>query len=144
MPQQISSPSGLIYHVPADTTVYISGACMNTSRAFWGEDTLAFRPDRWFRPDGEFVQPPRSSFLAWSAGPRVCPGQKMAEVEFVAVMMTIFRSWTVAPVVLSGETTEMARERLMRIMADSQPRITLQMNRPKDVVLRWEELDRMA
>ena len=142
MPQQIISRSGLSHHVAAHTNISISGACMNTSRTFWDEDALDFRPTRWFRPDGAFVQPRRSSFIPWSAGPRICPGQKMAEVEFVAVMMTVFRSWKVRPVVFHGETAEKARDRLSSVVADSQPVATLQMNRPSDAILRWEELDR--
>ena len=63
----------------------------------------------------------------------------MAEVEFVAVMMTIFRSYSMTPVVEPGETLEMARESLKAVMADSQPRLTLQMNKPRDVTLRWEK-----
>lgn len=62
----------------------------------------------------------------------------MAQVEFVAVMMTIFRFHKVRPVPRDGETMEMAREKLKGVMADSQPLITLQMKRPRDVVLRWE------
>lgn len=63
----------------------------------------------------------------------------MAEVEFVAVMMTVFRSYKLIPVVEKGETIEMARQRLKDVMADSQPSVTLQMNRPRDVKLRWEK-----
>jgi hypothetical protein len=64
---------------------------------------------------------------------------KMAQVEFLAVMLTLFRKARVSPVTEGAETMEMARERLKGLMKDSQPRITLQMNRPKDVVLRWVE-----
>jgi hypothetical protein len=64
---------------------------------------------------------------------------KMAQVEFLAVMLTLFRKARVSPVTGGAETMETARERLKGLMKDSQPRITLQMNRPKDVVLRWVE-----
>ncbi|KAG8528346.1 uncharacterized protein KY384_007264 [Bacidia gigantensis] len=135
--QQLPNPSGPAYNVSANTTVYISGACLHVSSAIWGKDALGFRPSRWLSPEGDFVEHPRSSFIPWSTGPRLCPGMKMAEVEFVAVMMSIFRTWKVAPAVLQGETTELASERLRKVVADSHPRLTLQMNRPKDVLLRW-------
>jgi hypothetical protein len=61
----------------------------------------------------------------------------MAQVEFVAVVMAIFSNFRVAPAVGSGETLREAQDRLGELMADSQPRITLQMNRPRDVRLRW-------
>ena len=62
----------------------------------------------------------------------------MAEVEFVAVLATIFSSWKMSAVVEENETVEMAQARLEAVMADSQPRVTLQVNRPQDVKLRWE------
>ncbi len=62
----------------------------------------------------------------------------MAEVEFVAVVMSIFSSYKVTPIVERGETIEMAREPLKNVMADSQTIVTLQMKRPKDVKLKWE------
>lgn len=111
---------------------------MHVSPAIWGQDALDFKPTRWLLDGGSFYQPPRSTFLPWSGGPRVCPGMKMAQVEFVAVMVTIFRSHKVSAVPRDGETMEMAREKLKGVMADSQPIVTLQMNRPQDVVLRWE------
>jgi cytochrome P450 len=75
--------------------------------------------------------------MPWSGGPRVCPGQKMSQVEFVAVIATIFKRYTVAPVLEKGETVEAARERLRGVMLDSQPRLTLQMNKPHEVKLKW-------
>ncbi|KAK3175927.1 hypothetical protein OEA41_007249 [Lepraria neglecta] len=81
----------------------------------------------------------RTSFIPWSAGPRNCPGQKMAEVEFVAVMYTIFGKWKVEPALGKGESELEARQILEALMADSQPRVTLQMNRPREVKLRWQE-----
>lgn len=63
---------------------------------------------------------------------------KMAQVEFVAVMFAVFRRARASPVVRGSETKKMAAERLKTLMQDSQPRITLQMNKPKEVVLRWE------
>ncbi len=61
----------------------------------------------------------------------------MAHVEFVAVFATIFRRYKCSTVLQDGETAEMARERFEEIMKDSQPRLTLQMNSPESVKLRW-------
>ena len=61
----------------------------------------------------------------------------MSQVEFVSVMATIFKYYTVEPIVEKGETLDMAKEKLAGVMADSQPRLTLQVNRPQDVKLRW-------
>ena len=61
----------------------------------------------------------------------------MSQVEFVAVIATIFRGYTVAPVLENDERAEEAKDRLRDVMKDSQPRLTLQMNRPQDVKLKW-------
>ena len=61
----------------------------------------------------------------------------MSQVEFVSVMATIFKYYTVEPIVEKGETLDMAKEKLAGVMVDSQPRLTLQVNRPQDVKLRW-------
>lgn len=63
----------------------------------------------------------------------------MSQVEFVAVIMTIFSRYTVAPVAEKGETMEEAKERLRCVMEDSQPRLTLQMNNPQEVKMKWSK-----
>ncbi|EXF83633.1 hypothetical protein CFIO01_00775 [Colletotrichum fioriniae PJ7] len=154
-PPSISNSS---YTVPP-CTVYINTVALHTSPKTWGPDALSFKPTRWLTtPQSSssssspqpHIQPPRGTFLPWSSGPRTCPGQKMAQVEFVTVLATLFHQCTIEPVPEDGDestttqsttTTEMAaaqaRQRLLDLMQDSQPRLTLQMNRPKDVCLRW-------
>lgn len=61
----------------------------------------------------------------------------MAQVEFVGVIRAIFAEWRVEAVKKRGETQEMARDRLRAIMRESQPKLTLQVRKPSDVVLRW-------
>jgi cytochrome P450 len=75
--------------------------------------------------------------MPWSSGPRTCPGQRMSQVEFVSVIMTLFGRCSVEPVVEEGESVEQAREKLLRLLQDSQPVLTLQINRPKKVRLKW-------
>ncbi|KAK1719568.1 cytochrome P450 [Colletotrichum lupini] len=140
-------------------TVYINTVALHTSPKTWGPDALSFTPTRWLTspqpspssssPQPPHIQPPRGTFLPWSSGPRTCPGQKMAQVEFVTVLATLFHKCTVEPVPEvdeSGNTqakttpevaAAQARQRLLDLTQDSQPRLTLQMNRPKDVRLRW-------
>lgn len=61
----------------------------------------------------------------------------MSQVEFVAVMATLFGKCSAEPMVGEGESVEEGRERLVRAMEDSQPVLTLRMNRPGDVKIRW-------
>lgn len=60
----------------------------------------------------------------------------MAQVVFVGVIREIFAHCIVAAVKMPYETSEMVRKRLEAIADDSQPRTTLQIRKPNDVVLR--------
>lgn len=61
----------------------------------------------------------------------------MAQVEFVDVIREIFAHCKVETVERPHETSEMARKRLEAIVEDSQLKITLQIRKPNNVVLRW-------
>lgn len=131
------------YVVPANALVYINNSALHTNPKKWGSDSLTFRPTRWLSQDSTvedvFVTMPRGRFLPWSGGPRVCPGQKMSQVEFVAVIATIFKRYRVAAIPEKDETMGDAKQRLREVMNDSQPRLTLQMNKPQDVKLKWSK-----
>jgi len=71
--------------------------------------------------------------LTWSAGPRVCPGQKMAQVEFTAVVLALLRKHRIGIVQLEGETTAQMDARLDMIMKKSISILTLQMDGVYDV-----------
>lgn len=115
------------------------------------KDEYAFRPGRWIvnGEDGKqsLFKPPSGSFVAFSAGPRVCPGQKMAQVEFVGVVMTLLRRFRVEAnrkVVddVKGkreETDEEVRVRLVGICQDVLQQLTIVMRRMGEVDLRWVE-----
>ena len=151
-PQTIATSSGDNYDIPPGIDVVISQAGAHVEPNHWAPDPLTWRPRRWIadasnqvnneKPrEGEqehLVEPERGAFIPWSFGPRNCPGQKMSQVEFVAVIATIFRACKIEPVLLANETTtDDARRRLETIVADSTPTVSLSMTRPEDVVLRW-------
>ena len=129
--------------IPGNTAVFIASASIHVSPTLYGPDPLSFRPTRWLSPShsqqnqDSLIEPPRGTFLPWSGGPRHCPGTKMAQVEFVGVIREIFASWRVEVVERPDETSEMAKRRLETILENSQPKFTLQVRKPKDVVLRW-------
>ncbi|MCJ1310156.1 hypothetical protein MMC25_003817 [Agyrium rufum] len=138
--------------IPADTTVHVALSCLHVSPTLYSPDPLTFRPTRWIssssafdsKSDGDqepasesLVIPPKGTFMPFFGGPRSCPGTKMAQVEFIAVMREIFSTWRVEAAKKEGETIEMARERLAKVVEDSQPKITLQVKKPKDVLLKW-------
>ncbi|KAK7967585.1 uncharacterized protein PG986_001862 [Apiospora aurea] len=129
--------------VPAPCAVYVNTMALHTSPSSWGADALVFNPARWLQPGPRegarevLVAPPRGIYLPWSVGPRKCPGQKMSQVEFVSVISTLFGRCTAEPVPRRGESMQQARQRLLDLTEDSQPGLTLQMNKSKDVHLRW-------
>jgi cytochrome P450 len=109
----------------------------------WGDDSLEFKPTRWIPTNSKvgevisLIQPQRGSYIPWSGGPRVCPGQKMSQVEFVAVISTLFRKARAEAIQLQSESLDAARNRLLDVVMDSAPILTLQMRRPEDIRLRW-------
>ncbi|KAK5120799.1 hypothetical protein LTR85_005866 [Meristemomyces frigidus] len=146
-PQTIQTSSGN-YWLPAKTTVYLNLVALGLDPDVWRnlnladrakgteDDELRFRPTRWLNPAGSaqpLYQPPKGRFLPWSAGPRVCPGQKMAQVEFTAVILALLRRNRIEAVPLSGETTQQVDSRLDALMKNSISILTLQMEGVYDV-----------
>ncbi|KAL8366308.1 hypothetical protein RB595_004870 [Gaeumannomyces hyphopodioides] len=140
-----SSPPASSFTLRGPCAAHVNIMALHTSPASWGSDALEFNPARWIRsvsgaqgePVEELVTPPRGVFMPWSAGPRVCPGQKMSQVEFVAVISTLFRSCSAQPVQVAGESAQQARRRLLDLAQDSHAVLTLQISKPRDARLRW-------
>ncbi|KAL8727525.1 MAG: hypothetical protein Q9166_005996 [cf. Caloplaca sp. 2 TL-2023] len=139
--------------LPPSTAVNINVQALHTIPKTWGADSLTWRPSRWFVGSGSgtaqegkpssqaFVTPPQGSFIPWADGPRVCPGQKFAQVEFVAVMATLLGRYRIKPVLEAGQSEEAGRRALMAMADDSAiSAITLQMNQPGKVALHWEAI----
>jgi cytochrome P450 len=125
------------FRLPAPCTVYVNTVALHVSTSIWGADALSFNPARWLHPDGTIVTMPRGTYLPWSVGPRVCPGQKMAQVEFVSVVATLFRRCSARPRAGQGESDEQAKGRLLEKLQDSQPVLTLMINDPKGITIEW-------
>lgn len=82
-----------------DTVFELNVYDMSFHAETWGDDAAVFRTDRFIvhsasasaRPgwvshgssevlDEQLVFPPVNRFMPWSAGPRICPGMKFAQV----------------------------------------------------------------
>ncbi|KAI1195909.1 cytochrome P450 [Nemania serpens] len=99
-------------------------------------DEYVFRPSRWLNPAGSphvIYHPPKGMFLPWAMGPRVCPGQKMAQVEFTAVLLAIMRRHRISATPLKGEGQVEMQQRLDTQLRDSRWVTVLQMNGVFDV-----------
>jgi cytochrome P450 len=127
----------------------LNNTAIQVDEQYWGSDRFDWNPSRWLTADtsssksldGETQsQRPERSYIAWSTGPRVCPGKKFSQVEHTAALATLFHKHRVAPVVrqAEGETIEQARERIMEVIQDSTQILVFRMNRPEDMSLQWE------
>jgi len=136
------------YWLPADISIYIHVVGLHRDASIWrnlnlqqsesasetDEDT--FRPTRWLNPEGSahvLFQPSSKGvlhYLPWSAGPRVCPGQKMAQVEFTAIFLTLLRHHRIRAAGVSKEEIDKVLDEQIK---DSMSVVTLQMNGVYDV-----------
>ncbi|KAL8979669.1 MAG: hypothetical protein Q9177_006080 [Variospora cf. flavescens] len=147
-PQTFNGLDGKEVVLPPSTPVNINVQALHTDPKTWGADSLSWKPSRWLAPPSNgqpsshtFISPPRGSFIPWADGPRDCPGQKFAQVEFVAVMATLLSSYTVKPVLCPGQSAEDGRKALMEMVNDSAiSAITLQMRHPQKMALQWDAL----
>ena len=125
--------------------MWLNTQALQTQPKYWGADAMSWRPDRWILSTSVkdavepevLIEPTKGSFIAWSDGPRICPGKKFSQVEFVAVIAVLFRQYSVKPAVLEGESEDDAKRRVLATVEDSQVKVTLQMRQPKSVALVW-------
>lgn len=156
-PLKIAKNEYIIYK---NIHVVVNASAIHTSPELWGPDPYAWRPRRWIiTPNASsssstasasplanetLLKPKLGSFIPWIMGPRVCPGMKFSQVEFTAVLATLLRGHMVRPVLLKeeGETEEEAKKRAVAVAEDSSTKVTLKINNPQDLKMRWEEVGR--
>ena len=139
------------YYLPKGTTIYINTVALHLDSKTYGADASSFNPSRWLNKpsrkpsarDSEYTIAnqvksfPKGTYLPWSAGPRSCPGQKMSQVEFVSVFMTLFGRYRCEAVRLPREDDDDVKARIERVMRNSAPKLTLQMTRNRDLKIKW-------
>ncbi|OAG34763.1 hypothetical protein AYO21_11064 [Fonsecaea monophora] len=126
--------------VPVETYVTINLYAVHSDPRWWGGDSLKWNPRRWIVTDpATGVEslahpPPGAAFVPWSVGPRVCPGKKFSQVEFVAVISTLLSKCRLKPLIMEGKMTteEQASSALLQVLEDSMNIITPKMRRPED------------
>ncbi|KAL8798219.1 MAG: hypothetical protein Q9200_007806, partial [Gallowayella weberi] len=138
--------------IPKDTVVIPNYSALHTHPRYWGDDSLEFKPSRWITSTSantsslstqsveHLKEPPNrnSPFVGWSGGARSCPGRKFAQVEFVGILVGLFRDFKVKPVPLDEEDDSVARARLLeQLRKDTGMRLLLQMLHPERAVLKW-------
>jgi cytochrome P450 len=129
------------YVVPPRTFVTVNFGALHMDPDTWGEDAGDFRPQRWVSIDNKtgketLISPPEGAgFVAWSHGPRICPGKKFSQVEFVSVLASMLKVYRIEPASRGMEQGEEARARLLSVVKDSVFNMTPKPRRPNDAGL---------
>jgi cytochrome P450 len=134
--QQLITDESGPHQLASGMEIYVNQAAIHRDSSVWGPDPNAFRPSRWIDSTGELIIPEKGTFLPWSGGPRICPGMKMAQVEFVGTFAALFRA---AKCEFSGALnySKESTRILEALMKDSFLKLSLQMKNPNEVQLRW-------
>ena len=128
--------NGTSYTIPKNTFVGVNLAGLHTSSASWGDNALQWLPSRWITADDKLATMPTGAFLPWAAGPRVCPGKKFSQVEFVAVMACLLKDYTVEPDAEGEHLKEAAARALMEEAKQSSFNFLLKVKHPEKIKLR--------
>ncbi|KAG1731966.1 cytochrome P450 monooxygenase pc-3 [Suillus paluster] len=100
--------------IPADTLVMYSVFVMHRRKDLWGPDALEFDPDRFLDERlQKYLTPNPFIFLAFNAGPRICPGQQFAYNEMSFFLVRLLQSFSSVSLDLKLQTlppTEWANE----------------------------------
>lgn len=111
----------------------------------WGKDVLDFNPKRFVltTEDGKetLKVPEQVLFMPWIAGPRVCPGKKFSQVEFVAVVVELLSKYRVELVSEVGETKAATRARVLSVMEEKYFNVSSHFRKPEAASIRFVERD---
>lgn len=145
MQKQVLEPqrleiAGETYDIPANYMLTLNYVSIHYSEKHWGADVQTWRPSRFIKDDELIVPSPAGTFLPWITGPRVCPGKKFAQVEFVATMATCLREHRIRAIANPGETAEQLSKRVYGVACDSEMAAnpTLKMKHPENISFKWE------
>lgn len=135
--------------LPPGTAIHLSLAAMHTHPQYWGQDSLKWNPNKFISSaphtngtfEGELLaSDSQEHFLPWGAGQRVCPGKRFSQVELVATLACIFRSYTVHPQPQEGESLEAERKRTFEIgmVIEHEGTILHEIRHPRTISLNLE------
>ncbi|KAH7081478.1 cytochrome P450 [Paraphoma chrysanthemicola] len=100
-------------------------------------------PTRWIQPGSKMADEQllsnNKAFFGWGAGPRVCPGQKFAQVEFTAVLATILTKYKVVPAAKDDLDEDTAREKIAKLIRGSNAHMVVQFAEPEELWMRLVE-----
>ncbi|KAF2757347.1 cytochrome P450 [Pseudovirgaria hyperparasitica] len=140
--------NGKSHLIPANSAIHGSLSAMHTHPDFYGPDPLSWRPSRFITATeksesgdifaAETIPADTTvDFLAWSSGPRACPGKKFAQVEVVAVLAKMLYEHRVEAVPEPGESVLDAQNRLHGLCMTVEQKAIFNMKEPHKAGVRW-------
>ncbi|KAJ3059587.1 Protein kinase alk2, partial [Podochytrium sp. JEL0797] len=88
--EDITLPDGTF--VPKGSTVGWNVYTIGRTESIWGPDAKEFKPERWLQMK---KQPSPFEYPVFNAGPRLCLGKGMAELQGVFVLVELFREFEI-------------------------------------------------
>lgn len=124
--------------------VFPNVVALQSDPEYWGADSLEWKPARWIdssnvENDEVMRTPTKGAFIPWGDGPRICPGRKFSQVEFVAVVASMLWRHRIEVVPEEGEGFTEAKARILDVMNDTAEGVTLFMRNPEKVRVRIVE-----
>jgi cytochrome P450 len=100
----VTDSKGTSHIIPADTVIMIDVAAIGRHTGYWASagtpaeskehsPALDFDPSRWLKTEGQGEQKNEAAF-PFSAGHRMCPGKRFAEVEMCAMVARFFSQFS--------------------------------------------------
>lgn len=80
-------PSGHL--VKEKTKVMFSLYSMGSMEEIWGDDCLAFKPERWISERGGIIHVPSYKYIAFNTGPRSCLGKEITFIQMKTIATAI-------------------------------------------------------
>ncbi|KAG8195598.1 hypothetical protein JTE90_017896 [Oedothorax gibbosus] len=84
------------YHIPKDTIIVSNIWAIHNDPKYW-KNPEKFEPERFILEDGKSVNLKPDSYVPFSFGRRMCPGEMIALAEVLCYFVTIMRKFTVLP-----------------------------------------------
>ena len=88
--RNVKLPNGII--IPKGDTVLWSSLAFGRSKKIWGSNARVFLPERWL--DRERL-PSQFEYPVFNAGPRICPGKTLSEVEVIFVIVSLLHKFDI-------------------------------------------------
>lgn len=89
--------------VPGGSAIMYSSYVMGRSETIWGPDAGQFRPSRWLSGEPGSL-PSAFEYPVFNAGPRICLGKGLAELEGVYVLVGLLKRYRLE--VVAGQRVE--------------------------------------